>query len=181
MAQPYIGEIRLLAFFRVPDNWLACDGSLLSIAQFSTLFSLIGTTYGGDGENTFAVPDLRGRVPISQGNGSQLTPRVLGQNAGEVSHTLQQNEMPSHGHGITSTTNVGTTATPGQTLHLATTNISTDKLYAPQADVSSYITMSSQSVAAGGGSVAHNNMMPTLVGNFCICAFGIFPPQNRTS
>jgi microcystin-dependent protein len=178
MAQPFIGEIRLLGFPRVPSGWVACDGSLLAISQFPTLYNLIGTTFGGDGASTFGVPDLRGRLPICQGNGNQLTPRVLGEMSGEPSHTLLQNEMPSHGHGMTSTTNVGTTATPGTTVHLATTSISTDVTYAPQAGIPSYITMSSQSVVVAGGSVAHDNMMPTLVGNFCICTDGIYPSQS---
>lgn len=176
MSEQYVGEIRLFAFSRIPASWVACNGQLLSIGTYDTLYTLIGTTYGGDGVNTFAVPDLRGRVPISQGNGPSLSPRVLGQQAGEESHTLLEQEMPSHSHGLLSSTNVGTTATPGPTVHLATSNTAANTLYASQANIPSYDLMI-PSVTPSGNGLAHNNMMPTLTGNYCIAAFGIYPSQ----
>lgn len=177
MAYPFIGEIRLFGFRRIPSSWAACDGSLLQIADNEMLYTLLGTAFGGDGVTTFGLPDLRGRVPISQGNGGGLTPRVLGQVGGEDSHTLQTTEMPGHSHSLVSTTNIGTTATPGPGVHLATTNISADVAYAPQANVASYAVLA-PSVGTAGDSVAHDNMMPTLTGNYCICTNGIFPsPQ----
>ena len=175
MADPYIGEIRLLGFRRVPNGWVACDGSLLSIAVYETLYTVIGTVYGGDGVTTFAVPDLRGRVPLSQGNGSGLTPRSLGEVGGEVSHLLQTSEMPAHSHALNATTNAGTTATPGVNVHLAATSIATDVVYAPAAGITAYGVMA-PSVGPAGDSQAHDNVMPTLVGNYCICANGVYPP-----
>jgi microcystin-dependent protein len=176
VSDQFIGEIRLFGFSRIPDNWVACNGQALPISQFSALFQLIGTTYGGDGVQTFNVPDLRGRVPISQGNGQGLTPRILGQASGEENHTLLEQEMPSHSHGLVSTTNTGTTATPGTTVHLATSNNANQKVYAPQANVPSYDVLA-PSIALSGSSLPHDNMMPTLTGNFCIAVFGIFPSQ----
>lgn len=175
MADPFIGEIRLFGFPRIPVDWVACDGALLPISQYEVLYSLLGTTFGGDGVNTFGVPDLRGRLPISQGKGRNLTSRVLGQGAGEASHTLSIPEMPRHGHALLSTTNPGTTATPDPTVHLAASNVSSEAFYAPQADISTYATMAPQAIDAAGGSGPHDNMMPSLVCNFCICTNGIFP------
>lgn len=177
MAYPFIGEIRLFGFRRIPASWAACDGSLLQISGNETLYTLLGTTFGGDGVTTFGVPDLRGRVPISQGNGGGLTPRALGEVGGEDSHTLQSMEMPSHSHALISTSDVGSTATPGVGVHLATTNISSDVVYAPQANVTSYAVLAT-SVGTAGNSQAHDNMMPSLTGNYCICTDGVFPsPQ----
>ena len=177
MSDPFTGEIRLFGFRRVPTNWVACDGSLLPISQYEVLYTLLGTVFGGDGITTFGVPDLRGRVPIAQGNGTGLTPRVLGQIGGEDSHTLQNTEMPSHSHALVSTTNTGSTATPGVGVHLATTSVSTGVVYAPQANVTGYAVLA-PSVGTAGNSLAHDNMMPTLTGNYCICANGVFPPPS---
>jgi microcystin-dependent protein len=173
MADPYIGEIRLFAFPRVPTGWNACDGSSLAISEYETLYTLIGTTYGGNGTTTFNVPDLRGRVPISQGTVSGQPTYVLGQSAGEESHTLLDAEMPAHSHPLISTTNAGTTKTPATNVHLATASPS-GNLYAPPTGVAPYDIMG-LSMTAAGGSVSHNNVMPTLVGNFCISLFGVFP------
>ena len=173
MSDQFIGEIRLFGFPRIPDGWLPCDGSLQPIANFDTLYALIGTTYGGDGVNTFGMPDLRGRVPIAQGNGQGLTPRVMGQSFGETTHTLQSTEMPSHSHALLSTTNAGTTATPGQSVHLGASN-TTNKLYAPQGSVTGYSVMAPSLINSGNG-LPHDNMMPTLACNFCIAYVGIFP------
>lgn len=115
MADPFIGEIRLFGFPRVPDGWLACSGQSVSIGQYEALYTLIGTTYGGDGVQTFQLPDLRGRVPIGQGGTF-----VVGQNAGEEQHSLTNMEIPAHSHGLMSSTTTATAVTPGSSLHLAT-------------------------------------------------------------
>jgi len=172
MAEPYIGEIRLFAFPRVPNGWVACDGHLLSISAFSALFAVIGTIYGGDGVTTFATPDLRGRVGIGQGQGPGLPSYQLGEVSGEENHTLISNEMPSHSHALTSSTAVGATALPGPTVHLATA--SSGYLYAPPANIPSYDVMASCIVSNGNG-LPHDNMMPTIVANYCMAYNGVFP------
>lgn len=170
MADPYIGEIRLFGFSRVPDGWLACSGQVLSIAQYETLYMLIGTTYGGDSVQKFQLPDLRGRVPIGQGSAY-----VVGQSAGEESHTLTDMEMPAHGHALMSSSETATAVTPANTLHLATA--SSGNLYAPAANAAPYAVMAS-SITPAGSSLAHDNMMPTVVGNYCICFAGVSLPQS---
>lgn len=174
MSDPYVGEIRLFAFPRVPTGWLACDGSAVPISQFDALYALIGTTYGGDGISVFNVPNLCGRVPLAQGSGRGLSPRLLGETGGAEQHTLIDQEMPSHSHALLSTANAGTTPTPGPALHLATASLPSAKLYAPQADVPSYDVMA-PCVGLAGGSQPHDNMMPTLTCNYCICWSGVYP------
>jgi len=172
MSDPFIGEIRLFGFPRIPDGWLACAGQSLPISQYDTLYAVVGTTYGGDGASTFNLPDLRGRVAIGQGQGPSFPNYVLGQAGGEEQHTLVEAEMPTHSHALTSSTATGTAVTPGQTLHLATA--STGELYAPTANAGTYAIMA-PCVATAGNSVGHDNMMPTVVANYCICYAGIFP------
>lgn len=172
MADPFIGEIRLFGFPRVPNGWLACNGQSLQISQYDTLYAVIGTTYGGDGVQTFNLPDLRGRVAIGQGTGPNLPGYALGQIAGEEAHTLIEAEMPTHSHALLSSTATGTTATPAQTVHLATS--SSGNLYAPVMNAAPYATMA-PCVTTAGNNIAHNNMMPSVVANYCICTAGIFP------
>lgn len=172
MSDPFIGEIRLFGFPRVPSGWLACNGLNVPISTYETLYTVIGTTYGGDGVNVFALPDLQGRVAIGQGQGSGQPSYSLGERAGQEQHTLIENEMPSHNHGMISSTDTATTATPGPAVHLATASAGT--LYAPPAGTPSYDLMA-PCLTTSGGSVAHDNMMPTVVGNYCICYAGIFP------
>jgi microcystin-dependent protein len=174
MADPFIGEIRLFGFPRVPDGWLACSGQSLPISQYDTLYAIIGTTYGGDGAQTFNLPDLRGRVPIGQGAGPGLPTYTIGQMAGEEEHTLVEAEMPVHSHSLLSSTTTADTATPGSTVHLATS--SSGNLYAPIMNAAPYVTMAA-CVTPAGNSVAHSNMMPSVVANYCICIAGIFPSQ----
>ncbi|CCD97793.1 tail fiber protein [Bradyrhizobium sp. STM 3809] len=172
MSDPFLGEIRLFAFPRVPDGWLACNGSSLSISNYDALYAVIGTTFGGDGVQTFNLPDLRGRVPLGQGTTQDGTTYVIGELAGEDEHTLIANEIPAHSHALLSSTVPADTATPGPTVHLATA--STGNLDAPIANAGTYSVMAPCLVAAGQ-SVPHNNIMPTVVGNYCICIAGIFP------
>jgi microcystin-dependent protein len=172
MSDPFIGEIRLFGFPRVPDGWLACNGQSLSIAQYEVLYAVIGTIYGGDGVQTFNTPDLRGRVPIGQGQGPALPNYVLGEMAGEDDHVLIEREMPTHSHALMSSIATAETQTPAATVHLATA--SAGKLYAPAADAAPYETMAG-CVALAGSNLPHNNIMPTVVGNYCICYVGVFP------
>jgi microcystin-dependent protein len=172
MADPFVGEIRLFAFPRIPDGWIACSGQSLPIAQYDTLYAVIGTTYGGDGVQTFNMPDLRGRVAIGQGQAPARPNYTLGQLAGEESHTLTELEMPVHSHALMSSTTTATTATPATNVHLGTA--STGNLYAPAADAGPYEVMA-PCVSPIGSGVAHDNMMPTLVCNYCICFAGVFP------
>jgi len=175
MSEPFIGEIRLFAFPRIPTGWLPCNGQSLQIQAFDALFAVIGTTYGGDGQMTFNAPDLRGRVPIGQGQAPGVPPYELGQLGGEDTHTLIEREMPSHSHALTSSTATADTAAPGATMHLATASVG--NLYAPMASAAPYEVMAA-CVNASGGGLPHNNIMPTLVGNYCIAYNGIFPSQS---
>jgi len=177
MSDCFVGEIRLFAFPRVPRGWAACDGQLLSIAQNQALYTLIGTTYGGDGTTNFGVPDLRGRVPIDAGTSNQGQTYVLGQVAGEETHLLTIQEMAAHSHPLISTTNAGTTAAPAQNVHLATSNVATKTLYAPPNGIAGYDVMA-DCISFEGNSQPHENMMPTLVMNFCIATEGVYPSGN---
>ena len=172
MSEPFIAEIRLFAFPRIPNGWVPCNGQSLSIANYQALYAVIGTTYGGDGVSTFNAPDLRGRVPIGQGQGTGLPNYILGQTGGEDQHTLIDAEMPSHSHALLSSTATATSATPGPTVHLATA--SANLLYAPAANAGPYEVMAA-CVNTAGNSLPHNNIMPTIVGNYCMAVDGIFP------
>ncbi len=178
MGSPYVGEIRCFGFNFAPTNWAFCNGAILSIAQFETLFTLIGTTYGGDGQNTFALPDLRGRVPMHAGNSSQLN-TILGQVYGEESHALTANETPAHNHAMVSALIAPGgvnehAATPTTSAFISTSSL--DPLYwVPPAGFDA--TFASSAVTAAGGSQPHENRQPFLAVNFCISLFGVFPSQ----
>lgn len=177
MSTPYIGEIRMFGFGSrgAPNGWQACDGSLLPIAEFDALFFLIGTTYGGDGQTTFAVPDLRGRVPIHQGQGPGLSNYVIGQRAGTETVTVLPTQMPVHTHTVVATTAVSTSTTPGSTLLPGA--VSGDTFYATDIASTTTLAMSAQSTSLAGGSQPHENCMPTLPVQYCIATAGIFPSQ----
>jgi len=175
MSQPYIGEIRMFGFGRTPNGWQACDGSLLAISQYDALFALIGTTYGGDGQVTFAVPDLRGRLPIHQGQGPGLSNYVIGQKAGTETVTLTTQQMPAHTHGLVATTALATSLTPGPTFLPAA--VSGDSFYVSDVTTATAVPMSAQSTSLSGGNQPHENCMPTLTVQYCIAVFGIFPSQ----
>lgn len=175
MSQPYIGEIRMFGFGRTPNGWQACDGSLLPIAENDALFALIGTTYGGDGQTTFAVPDLRGRLPVHQGQGSGLSNYVIGQSAGTENVTLVSTQMPAHTHMLQATTAAATSTTPGSALLPGA--VSGDTFYVNTLTGNNAAAMSAQMLGSGGGSQPHENCMPTLTVQYCIALFGIFPSQ----
>ena len=174
MAEPFVGQIITAGFNFAPRGYATCDGQLLSIAQNTALFSLLGTQFGGDGRVTFGLPDLRGRVPIHQGQGPGLTNRTMGEMAGEETHTLISTEMPMHNHLFNTTNVAGALPTPNGNF-LSTTSDSNVVFYRPTADGS---TLNPQSIGLAGGSQPHNNMQPYLVINFCIAMEGIFPSRN---
>ncbi|QNH10743.1 tail fiber protein [Xanthomonas sp. SI] len=175
MATPFIGEIRMFGFGRTPQNWQACDGSLLSIAEYETLFMLIGTTYGGDGQNTFAVPDLRGRLPLHQGQGVGLSNYVLGQISGTETVTLLGPQLPVHTHALVATTAAATATAPAGLLPAA---VAGDVFYATDVSGATAVGMSTQSTTLTGGGLPHDNLMPTLTVQYCISTGGIFPQQS---
>lgn len=175
MSTPFVGEIRLFGFSRIPDGWFACDGSLQPISQYDVLFALIGTTYGGDGQSTFGVPDLRGQVPIHQGTGNGLTTRVLGQNGGNESVTLLTNNLPAHTHAYSTTTATAGASAPSSNALLGA--LSTDKMYATDLTGATAFALASSAVTISGNSIPHENTMPTLTASYCIAWTGIFPSQ----
>jgi microcystin-dependent protein len=165
MAEPFLSEIRIFSFEFAPKGWAFCNGQFLPINQNQALFALLGTTYGGNGQTTFALPNLRGQVPIHTGNG-----HTLGEKAGGVSVTVTQEQMPQHMHTLQASSANGATPNPSGNVLGRVNN-----LYAA---VSALTPMSPTSVTSVGGSQPHNNMMPYLVLNFCIALQGIFPSQN---
>ncbi|MBB1060843.1 phage tail protein [Marilutibacter spongiae] len=175
MSEPYIGEIRMLSFGRTPQGWHACDGSLLPISQYDALFSLIGTTYGGDGQNTFALPDLRGRLPIHQGQGNGLSNYTMGKASGAESVVLLANQMPAHTHPMVATTAAATSLTPGPGLLPGA--VSGDTFYVNTTAGNTPAPMSPLSTGETGNNQSHENCMPTLTVQFCMALFGIYPSQ----
>jgi microcystin-dependent protein len=167
MAQPYVGEIRMFAGNFAPAGWMFCEGQLLPISENETLFQLIGTTYGGDGESTFALPDLRGRVPIHQGNGF-----ILAETGGAEEITLTVQQITAHSHPFMATTNPASTAVPGGSVTLAVASTAT---ITPYGKDNPSTTMSAQMIGAVGGSQPHTNFQPYLCVDFIISLFGIFP------
>ena len=175
MSQPYVGEIRMFSFGRTPNGWQACDGSLLSVAEYEALFTLLGTTYGGDGQVTFAVPDLRSRVPLHQGQGPGLSNRTLGEVSGTETVTLLATQMPAHTHALSVTTAAATSLTPGNTLLPAAVN--GDLFYVNTLTGNNPLAMSNQSTSPTAGPQPHDNTMPTLTVQYCISYQGIYPTQ----
>lgn len=172
MSDSYLGEIRMFAGNFAPLDWAFCDGSLLPIAQYSALYSLIGTTYGGDGQTTFALPDLRGRAPMHQGTGPGLTPRTIGESAGTESVTLIANQASTHNHTAGATSNNGNAVSPANAVWAAVTTGDT-KYSSAGPDT----TMAANTLGAAGGSQPHENMQPFLAISFIISLNGIFPSQ----
>jgi microcystin-dependent protein len=166
MAQPYVGEIRMFAGNFAPAGWMFCEGQLLPISENETLFQLIGTTYGGDGQSTFALPDLRGRLPLHQGNGF-----ILAETGGEEQITLTVNQIPAHTHAALGSTNTGT-GTQASNNVLSNLLGATNSAYGTDAPLTN---MSAQSLSPVGGSQPHTNLQPFLCVDFIISLFGIFP------
>lgn len=167
MSEPYVGEIRMFAGNFAPVGWAFCDGQLLSIAENEVLFQLIGTTYGGDGQVTYALPDMRGRVPVHAGQG-----HIIGEAAGSETATLTSNQIPSHTHGMQASQNFVSASSPPTAATGATT---TANFYG---DGPAALTMNPSAISPTGGSLPHNNMAPYLGVNYIISLFGVFPSQN---
>lgn len=175
MADSFIAEIRIFGCNFAPKNWAQCNGQLLSIAQNTALFSLLGTTYGGNGTQTFGLPNLQGRAALSQGQGPGLSPYQLGQTGGQSTVTLIASQMPAHTHSFAASASNGNSSSPSGNL-LAVP--SADRDVEVYTNNNTPVQMSTTMLAATGGSQPHNNMMPYLAINFCICMFGIYPSRN---
>ncbi|MDE2401050.1 MAG: phage tail protein [Burkholderiales bacterium] len=171
MSNPFVGEIRMFGGNFPPLGWAFCDGSLLSIADNETLFNLIGTTYGGDGQNTFALPDLRGRVPIHQGQGAGLSSRVIGQIGGTEATSLTVAQLPPHRHTLNAST---TPTTAAASISGITGTSSVTRFYGSAPGGGD---MASTALTAVGSGQAHNNIAPVQCVSFIISLFGIFPSQ----
>jgi microcystin-dependent protein len=167
MAEPFIGEIRMMSFNYPPKGWALCNGQFLAINQNQALFSLLGTMYGGDGRTTFALPDLRGAVPVHIGGGLNQ-----GQRLGEATHTLTSTESATHAHTLQGTSQTANATLPANALPATTPNV----IYSSGA--SANVPCNSQSLSNVGGSQPHENRMPSLVISFCIALQGIFPSRN---
>jgi len=173
----FIGTIQTFAFPFNPTGWQQCNGQLLAISQNTALFSLIGTTYGGNGTSNFALPNLQGRVPLCQGTGPGLTPRVMGEVAGSEAQTLLVSNMPAHTHMLNALSTAATTEKPGGNYMAAANDPATFNpinVYGPTTDT----TMNPGSIGLAGGSLPFPIMPPFLVINFCIAMIGIFPSRN---
>ncbi|HEX4738461.1 MAG TPA: tail fiber protein [Allosphingosinicella sp.] len=164
MAQPYIGEIRMFAGNFAPAGWMFCSGQQLPISEYETLFNLIGTTYGGDGQSTFDLPNLQSRVPVHMG-----TNYILAETGGVETVTLSTNQIPIHSHPMLASTDVGAAAQPQNNVVAQNASV---KLYRAQAPS---VALNAQAVTAVGGSQPHENLQPYLCVNFIISLFGIFP------
>jgi microcystin-dependent protein len=177
MGSPYVGEIRMFAGNFPPVGWMFCDGQSLPISENDTLFNLIGTTYGGDGQETFNLPDLQGRLPIHMGTGPGLQNYVIGEKSGVESVTLTTQQIPSHTHTPLPTAAQGNagTATAGAVLaSMGPAGISQVPCYTPFVNTNQ-ITLNASTIAPAGGSQPHENLQPYLCVNFIISLFGIFP------
>jgi microcystin-dependent protein len=167
MSQPFVGEIRMFAGNFAPAGWMLCDGQLLPISENDTLFNLIGTTYGGDGQSTFALPDLRGRVPLHQGNGS-----ILAETGGAETITLTVSQIPAHSHPLVGTTSIANDASSANNV------VAQSNTLDPYQSTAGGSPMAAQSISSVGGSQPHDNFQPYLCINFIISLFGIYPSQS---
>jgi microcystin-dependent protein len=167
MADPYIGEVKVISFNFPPKGWAFCNGQLLPINQNQALFSILGTMYGGDGRVNFALPNLQGRVPLHAGSGF-----TVGQQGGEVSHTLTISELPAHTHSVNASSSNGDTALPANTILASSLNQSY------RAPDQALTTLLPGSIGNAGGSQPHDNLSPYLTVNFVIALVGLFPSRN---
>ena len=171
MTEPFIGQISIVGFNYAPRGWALCNGQLMAISQNTALFSLLGTAYGGNGQTTFALPDLRGRAPMAFGDGAGLTPRSLGEVSGQETVTLLGAHLPPHAHAL----NANSTRADRANAAGAAFGATADATYATTAPAS---TLAPNAVTQAGGSQPHNNMQPYLALNMMIALQGIFPARN---
>lgn len=173
MADPFVAEIRIFAFNFAPRGWAFCNGQLLPLSQNTALFSLVGTTYGGNGQSTFALPNLQGNAPMFWGQGPGLSLHDLGETGGSPTVTLLTSELPAHSHAAMVAAAPANVNAPGPALAVARS--AGGFAYAPAANL---VAMAPEALAPAGGGLPHNNMMPYLALNFCIALQGIFPPRS---
>ena len=172
MADPFVAEIRIFPFSFAPKGWAFCNGQLLPLSQNTALFALLGTTYGGDGKSTFALPDLRGAAPMHPGAGPGLSQRSLGELGGTAAVTLLTSEIPAHVHAVNGSAGPSNQQSPSPARSLGRSTVPTYR-----ASASGLAPMAPEALAPAGSSLPHNNMMPYLVLNFCIALQGVFPPR----
>jgi microcystin-dependent protein len=180
MADPFVAEIRIFPFNFAPKGWANCDGQLMPISQNTALFSLLGTTYGGDGKSTFALPNMQGNAPMHPGQGQGLSLRDLGEMSGTEAVTLLESEIPLHNHNFIATTNAASEPAPtGQTMARGAWSSGSESgvIGAYTATVTPVVQMAFQALAPAGGSLPHNNMQPYLTLRFCIALQGVFPAR----
>jgi microcystin-dependent protein len=171
MSNPFLGEIRMFGGNFAPKGWATCDGQILSIAQNTALFSLLGTFYGGNGTSTFALPDLRGRSPMDQGNGAGLSPRSIGEQDGTETVTLLSNQLASHTHGVMAVAVAGDKTSPQN-------NSWASSVTRPYSSMAPNAAMAAGTLRPAGGGGAHDNLQPYLVVTFIIAMQGIYPSRN---
>lgn len=171
MAEPFLAEIRVFGFNYAPYNWAFCNGQVMPIAQNTALFSLLGVTYGGNGKTTFALPNLQGNAPMHPGQGPGLSDYALGETGGTTQVTLVTSEMPSHTHTLNVSSLEGTESSPKDMYAAGHPGVG---LYAP---LPANTAMDPRMLAVAGGSLEHDNMMPSLALNFCIALVGVFPQR----
>lgn len=176
MSEAFVGEVRVFAGNFAPVNWHKCDGSLLPISNYETLFALIGTLYGGDGVSTFGLPDMRSRVPMGMGQGPGLTNRIVGQSFGSETVTLLAAQLPVHNHAFAATTAEASAASPTDAMFATQTD--GDKIYVAANGTNQPAVLAGASVVQTGGSQPHENIMPSLGVTYIICLNGIFPSRN---
>jgi microcystin-dependent protein len=174
MSEPFIGEIRMVGFNFAPRGWALCNGQLLSIASNNALFSLLGTIYGGDGRTTFALPNLQGRVPMHYGSGAGLSPRLIGEAAGQESVSLTEAQLPAHTHKARASSLKGNTNSPVGRVWSKDAGVQSATYTSNAADAD----MAAGAIAPAGGGQPHNNMPPYLAVNFIIALQGIYPARD---
>lgn len=172
MSNPFVGEIRIFAGNFAPNGWAFCDGRLLAISEQETLFNLIGTTYGGDGQSNFALPDLRGRAPVHQGQGPGLSNYTQGQTGGQETVTVTTQQMPAHGHSFLASTSGGSSSNPQNNVIGSPPSVT---LFIEDVPA---LALTPQVVTQTGGSQPHENRMPYITINYIISLFGVFPSQS---
>lgn len=174
MADPFVAEIRIFPFNFAPKGWAWCNGQILPISQNTALFSLLGTTYGGDGKSTFALPDLQGRAPMHPGQGPGLSLHDLGETGGSETVTLLESEIPAHSHALMS---LGAPANRTNPIGNSLSRPPSGTPYVPGSPAPPLVAMAPESLPPAGGDAPHNNMMPYLTFFFCIALQGVFPPR----
>jgi microcystin-dependent protein len=178
MSDQYLGEIRMVGFNFAPTGWALCNGQLLNISQNTALFSLLGTTYGGDGKTNFALPNLQASAPMGYGNGGGLSPRTFGETGGEFAVTLLQTQMPAHSHGVACISGAGSLDSPNVPANTVWASDGTARVPPPlYAAAATNVSMNAAAVQNTGGNVPHNNMPPYLAVYFIIAMQGIYPPR----